>query len=387
MSYTALKVLPLILSVGGTFVLASTLPVDQFGSYSAALALTQIIVGVGLLGQDQLILQGSVSPWRVLRRGALIVASSGTITIVLGLLTLRRDTWPVLIFVVATSAVLQWLMTTFVSVQRLGMDLRRAKWELILKSAYQFGINGGAVLGQTALITVVGGLAATMTSSGFLFAVFKKKFSRAEKGSWGNAGYLAGIRLGLPGIVYTLSIAVPSIYIAVKGDQAANAHSRFVILAYTAITAITAAINNEYFRAMLYRAADTTSRIVIWRRMKKVIFLLGPVMALSVGGGSFLIPALLGPQYFESGAAAAILAIGVVPQFLSSAADSLIMTNGHLTHNVIRHSLTLVISVVSCVIFPPGPFLLAIILIVNDTVGAVFYSLLRKYWGLSSMSA
>jgi O-antigen/teichoic acid export membrane protein len=381
--YAGMKLLPMVVSVLGTILLARQIPLTEFGRYSRAFAFTQVVTTVGLLGQDQLALRGSISPTTALRRSGAIAAVSAVAAVSLAWLTVEVDMLPLVAVVVITAAVSTCLTLVLVIRQHLGFDLERARAELILKSANQSGLNLGGFARGTALAVALGGALGTGLWSAS--ALRGKKWRSLHRRRWGADTFLTGLKFGLPGMLYGLAAAIPLLAIAAQADEAANAQARFVALTYLAMTALAAAFNGEFFRTRLFAAADSGARLEIWHRMRRTLILAAGVVSLGVFIAGLVLPKLLGSAYHDASTGMLLLAIGVPFQLFGSAYGSLLLTNGRVRETMLRQAMAVMVALVLSLSLRSGPLALAGIFVINDVLAFGLYLTMQDRWGVASL--
>lgn len=379
--YALLRIFPILVSVFGTLLLALILPIDEFGRYSASFALTQIVTTVGLLGHDQLVLRGAISPKTAIARTAVIVGSSALVSVATGAMILERSLLPVVLLVVVSTSMTSWLTVPLLYLQQSGRDSTRAISELLLRSFYQGGVNTASLIVPRALPVAAGGLIGIMVWLGAFAIYWKRKVLLPSE--WGSESFITGVKYGMPSVLYSLSLTIPMLYIAAVGTEEANAESRFVLLCYMGIVAFIAAFNNEYFRTRLFAARSLPERTTVWRRMKLTLLVAAVFLAVGVCVAGIVLPALLGPEYQSAGLAILMLAAGVPIQIFGSAFSALLITNRRLRENTLGHAIAVLAALTLSFVLPVAPTSLAIILIANDLVVFIFYGTLRKRWGVN----
>lgn len=376
LGYTAIRLVPIVISTAGTLLLARTLGVSEFGGYATALAVTQVITSIGLLGQDQLVLQAKLSIGAAALRGAIVVLVSSAFALGVGLLIVRPELYPVAVAVSGTAALMQWCSIPFAYLLVKRANTRRARAEVWLRTSYQAGLNGAGLWWGTAFAAAIGGLVGTVV--GIVFVLSRIRRGHAVTGPTKSAGWLDGARYGLDGLIYSLALAVPVLVIAARGSEEQNAQARIVFLAYTAVVAISRSINGELYRAQLFATRDPDARLEIWRTMRKSLLVSGVATAGGLIVGAFLVRPVIGADYAPAGVAIAMLAAGVLLQFYGYGLSTLAITNGHVTASILRQALTLAASVVLSLTLPPGPIMLAIVLIAGDLLTTIFFATSRR---------
>ncbi|NRD27272.1 hypothetical protein [Frigoribacterium sp. VKM Ac-2836] len=381
LAYSVLRFLPLLFSTGGTLLLAVSLQAQGFGEYSAALAMTQVISAVGLLGQDQLILQGRLSLGIALARGGLVVLLTGAASVTLGLLTLPEGQGELVFAVVATSSLIQLCSVPFAFLLRARASSTRANSELAVRLTYQVGLNAaGSALGtarSAAFGGTIGAVIGVFLVGGY-FTHFWRKNNSERDVTVTSAPWRQGVLFGIDSILYSTGVAIPIIIIAATASNIVNAQVRVVFLCYTAIVGVSRAFNGELFRARLYAADDAEQRRSIWLQLRLVLLRYGAVVAVGVGAAGLLLPVVMGAEYEQARWAVLVLALGVLFQFFGFGLTTLAVTNGGIKRSIVRLSLTLALSVLVSSTLPLGPIELALLLVANDMITCLFFSLYKR---------
>ena len=383
--YSVLRFLPLLVSTGGTLVLAATLGISQFGAYSAALAVTQIVTSVGLVGQEQLVLQGVLRFRTALLRAALTVLVTGLLASAAGFVLLDPSLRGLVAPVVASAVLIQFCSILFAYMLLWEAGQRRAVAELGLRVTYQAGLNGGALVGGAAVSTALAGLvgAALGWCAVLASSLRTRRHRQPPKATHADAPWRRGAAFGIDATIYSLGLTVPLLVIAGTQSEEVNAQARLVLLCYTALVAISRSLTGEIYRVHLYRADTAGDRARLWRTVRKTLVVYAAIATAGLIAAAVGIPLILGDDYAITGIAIAILAAGASLQFAGYGMTALAVTNGHVRASVIRNCATLSIALVASLSLSLNAITLALIYVINDAVTTTYFWILNRRWGLT----
>lgn len=334
--YILLRVGSLVLLVGGAILLAAFLGVTQYGIYAQGAAFASVVYVVGHFGQDQLLLRGDLTVTALRARSLAVASVAVTVSCLGAVLVLPQDAVGVALANCLGAGATVVASGYWLAAQAGFKDRRRGLLELVQRSLVQGSAVMPAGLGGGALSAAVGsGVIATLSTA----PVWSQRKQRRVP----VAPFRAGLLLGLSGVLHGALPALIGLVIAMTASAEVNAQVRLVLLGYVGLTAVSVAVNDEFFRRRLYGHADSSRKLVIHKMFRADAFLAAVMcVGLPLAGLVVLNPIL--PGFREAGNGIALLAIVVPIHFASSALGNILFTSWPRT-TIGRHLLTALVGV------------------------------------------
>lgn len=357
--------------------LARLMDVHQYALYARGSFFANMYSTVMLMGQDQLIMRGRLSV-RAMRMRALPILGVTTLVVI----PLAAVTVPNALLVIAVSA----LGTAAMVVVYGETSLRLYQGRYISRS---WLLLANAVTIQTASVAMaaIGGgalgvtMAGTVTSLAWLLTLFIQDRSARSDQVAESAPFREGAWIGLGALLYGLIPTIAGLVVAIRAPDRIAGEDRFVLLAFSGLVAICSALNTEYFRSRLFRAANEHRLSRAVREMQFANVVAGGVLALLLPLGALILAVALRGKYGGAAVGVALIA-GAIPFLLASQVQTNVELVAGRWRVPLARTVPAVVSVtILVVVLPPTVLGMVTALVASEACGLMCFYLLRRRLG------
>ncbi|MFG1650911.1 lipopolysaccharide biosynthesis protein [Micromonospora sp. NPDC049275] len=359
-------------------VLARSLPPAAFGTFTAALAVVSLTAPLAVFGVSELWLQRfGQEGERAYRwvRPSLRLVLIACVLLVAGTLAwsgaeMHDPAEGGVRALLASVVVAQAGLALVASVQQLrgayaGLSALQAAPHLgrvlVVLAVWLFGFSVVVAAAGYALVALLTVVACAVVMRPFLRGDMPLEGHAAATGPPGPAVPVTAVaRAATPfvlgNVFYLLGIYLGTVTVAeVRGPEAAAVLS-VPMSVLTAVYLVPRVVFQQYFLAKLHRWSQTDRGAILmaYRYGGTGMFVLGVVIAALVAlGGMPVLPFLLGPEYAESAAVLAVLALAIPFRFAGAAVASLLTSGGLLRRKVAYQGVGALVFLVALAVATP----------------------------------
>ncbi|MEU5780474.1 lipopolysaccharide biosynthesis protein [Micromonospora lupini] len=358
--------------------LARSLPQAAFGTFTAALAVVSLTAPLAVFGVSELWLQRfGQEGERAYRwvRPSLRLVLIACVLLVAGTLVwsgaeMHDPAEGGVRALLASVVVAQAGLALVASVQQLrgayaGLSALQAAPHLgrvlVVLAVWLFGLSVVAAAAGYALVALLTVVACAVVMRPFVRGDMPLEGHAGAAGPPGPAVPVTGVaRAATPfvlgNVFYLLGIYLGTVTVAeVRGPEAAAVLS-VPMSVLTAVYLVPRVVFQQYFLAKLHRWSQTDRGAILmaYRYGGTGMFVLGVVIAALVAlGGMPGLPFLLGPEYRESAAVLAVLALAIPFRFAGAAVASLLTSGGLLRRKVAYQGVGALVFLVALAVATP----------------------------------
>lgn len=358
--------------------LARSLPQAAFGTFTAALAVVSLTAPLAVFGVSELWLQRfGQEGERAYRwvRPSLRLVLIACVVLVAGTLAwsgveMHDPAEGGVRALLATVVVAQAGLALVASVQQLrgayaGLSALQAAPHLgrvlVVLTVWLFGLSVVAAAAGYAVVALLTVVACAVVMRPFVRGDMPLEGHAGAMGPPGPAVPVTGVaRAATPfvlgNVFYLLGMYLGTVTVAeVRGPEAAAVLS-VPMSVLTAVYLVPRVVFQQYFLAKLHRWSQTDRGAILmaYRYGGTGMFALGVVIAMLVAlGGMPGLPFLLGPEYRESAAVLAVLALAIPFRFAGAAVASLLTSGGLLRRKVAYQGVGALVFLVALAVATP----------------------------------